>query len=162
MDSISIIATILTKALDLWTKPVLRFGIEDGRPTIEFNPVPIQRASVDERIAKIEVAKRNLTEALEAMEELQQAAEENKAELATAIERLGLAQKERSSAERELEAVRGIAQSDIEVFKKLAGVPSRMAIAKERFIGFLLGICASVIASGLWWGVMKLWPLFKS
>ncbi|MGE0351054.1 hypothetical protein [Hydrogenophaga sp.] len=146
----SVFAAILSKVLELWTKPVFRFGVQDGRPTVELFPERYEPASLDERIQRIDAARRNLIEALDAIDELKAAAEENKAELAAAIERLNSANRQRVTAERELAAVRDIAQSDIDVFKKLAGIPSQREIAKERFIGFLLGIAASIAAAGLW------------
>lgn len=161
MDS-SLIAVVIAKAFNLWTKPLLRLSIENGRPSVELFPGSDRKESIDERIQRIDTARNSLIDALGAMEELKQAAEQNKSELATAIERLNEAHYERASAEKELQAVRGIAQSDIEVFKKLAGVPSRLEIAKERFIGFVLGVTASVLASGVWWGLTKVWPLLKS
>jgi hypothetical protein len=162
MDSASFLSAVLTKAFDLWTTPVIRLSINNGLPSIELLLEQAPRATIDQRIEKIDLARKNLSEALEAMEELKQAAEQNKAELATAIERLDIAHKERAAAERELEAVRGIAQSDIEVFQKLAGVPSKLEVAKERFVGFILGILASVLASVVWWLLTKAWPLLKS
>lgn len=163
MIDTSLIATALSKALDLWTKPVLRFGIEDGKPTVELFPERTDRASVDERIQKIDAAKHNLSEALDTIHELKVAAEQNKAELSVALERLNDAKLQQMTAERELTAVRDIARSDIEVFQRLAGVPSRKQIAKERFIGFLLGITASIVAAGLWtlgeWLWQRLWPV---
>lgn len=98
-----------------------------------------------------EVARRNLAEALEAIDELKSAAEANQAELAIALERLRDAQDQRAAAEKEVKAVQSIAQADVEVFRKLAGVPSKMEIAKERLIGFILGVLASVI----WWALAK-------
>jgi hypothetical protein len=79
-----------------------------------------------------------------------------------AIERLSTAQAERVAAERELQAVRAIAQNDVAVFQKLAGVPSKIDIAKERVVGFVLGVLASVAASGVWWLVTRAWPMLRS
>lgn len=146
----NIVAAALAKALDLWTTPILRVGFQDGKPTVDYFPERTERASVDERILKIDAARKNLHDAIDAIDELKVAAEQNKAELASAIERLNDAKLQQDAAQRELEAVRDIAQSDIEVFKKLAGVPSQRQIAKERFIGFLIGIAASIAAAGLW------------
>ena len=84
------------------------------------------------------------------------------AEQAATLQTLAATQTQSASAEKELEAVREIAKSDIGVFQKLAGVPSRQEVAKERFIGFLLGIAASVLASAVWWALTKWWPLFRT
>jgi hypothetical protein len=82
-------------------------------------------------LAKIEVAKRNLEDALAAIEELRRTAEENKMELAAAIERLSEARTERLLAEKELQVVRSIAQNDVAVFQKLAGVLQRLTLPKS-------------------------------
>lgn len=157
------ISAALSKAFDLWTMPIIRLSIDgNGLPSIEILPKYAATDTIGQRIEKIDIARKNLVDALEAMEELKQAAEQNKTELAAAIERLNIAHKERVFAERELQAVRGIAQSDIEVFKKLAGVPSQLEVAKERFVGFVLGILASVLASGVWWGLSHVVPLLKN
>lgn len=150
MTEPSLLAAVLFKALDLWTKPVLRFGIEDGKPTVEFFPERTERVNVDQRIQKIDAARRNLCEALDAIDELKAAAEENKTELSIALELLNTVRTDQKSAERELTAVRDIAKSDIEVFQRLAGVPSQKQIAKERFVGFLLGVTASIVAAAIW------------
>lgn len=162
MELPSALAQILLKLLDVWTFPVLRFGIKGGLPYAELLPGETRAETVDERLAKIEVAKRNLEDALAAIEELRRTAEENKMELAAAIERLSEARTERLLAEKELQVVRSIAQNDVAVFQKLAGVPSKIDIAKERVVGFVLGVLASVAASGIWWLVTRIWPLFKS
>jgi hypothetical protein len=161
MELPSLVASFLIKVLDLWTTPVFRFGIRYGRPYAELLPKDSPHETIDARLAKIEVARRNLAEALEAIDELKLAAEENQVELAIALERLRDTQNQRVSAEREMQTVKSIAQADVEVFRKLAGVPSRMEIAKERLIGFILGVLASVIASALWWALAKYWPSLK-
>ena len=161
MELPSLIATLLVKGLDLWTTPVFRFGIRNGLPYAELLPKDSPHETIDARLAKIEFARRNLAEALGAIDELKSAAEANQAELAIALERLRDAQEQRASAEKEVQAVQSIAQADVEVFRKLAGVPSKMEIAKERLIGFILGVLASVIASAIWWALAKYWPSLK-
>lgn len=161
MELPSLITSVLIKGLDLWVTPVFRFGVRNGRPYVELFPKDSQHETIDARLAKIEVARRNLAEALEAIDELKSAAEANQAELVIALERLRDAQDQRASAEKEVQAVRSIAQTDVEVFRKLAGVPSKMEIAKERLIGFILGVLASVIASFIWWALTKYWPPLK-
>jgi hypothetical protein len=157
-----IIASVLYKFMELWTTPVLQFHIRADRASVEFMPKGAVRHSLDERIEKIESARLNLTEALSAIDELKLAAEENKVELAKALQTLSATQTQSADAAKELEAVREIAKSDVGAFQKLAGVPSRREVAWERFIGFIVGIVASVLASGIWWMLSKWWPLLKT
>jgi hypothetical protein len=102
------------------------------------------RRPIDERIAKIDEARRNLQEALGALEELTTEAERNKAELDQAVRRLGEARAEHASEARQLAEVKRIAQSDVEAFRRMAGLTSP---AKERWIGFFGGIAASLVAA---------------
>ena len=93
-----------------------------------------------------------------AIDEIKAAAGANKADLEAALEQLGRTQAEHNAARRELELVRQVANSDVETFQRLAGVPSKSQIAKERALGFVFGVIASLLASGIWWGAVKLWP----
>lgn len=156
------LAAVLYKFMTLWTKPVLQLRIRADRASVEFMPKVAPRQSIDERIEQIDSARLSLVGALTAIDELKFSAEKNKVELAATLKTLTAAQTQSASAEKELEAVREIAKSDISVFQKLAGIPSRSQIAKERFIGFLLGIAASVLASALWWALSKWWPLLRT
>ena len=148
--------------MELWTTPILRFHIRSDRASVELLPKRAGPQSIDERIEKIEAARLNLTEALTAIDELRQAAEDNKVDLAKALQALTDTEGKRADAAKQLEALREIAENDVGAFQRLAGVPSRGDIARERFIGFLFGIAASVIASGIWWAFTRLWPLLKS
>lgn len=119
-------------------------GISLGPISIDF-----EQRSLDERIARLDIAKRHLEDSLGAIEELQRAAKENKAQAESALKRLAQLQEEKSKAEIELSEVRKLATADISTFQKVAGVPSRAQVKRERVIGFALGVLASVVASGL-------------
>jgi hypothetical protein len=118
--------------------------------------------TIDDRLLKIESAKRNLEDALSAMNELTIAAEQNKLELASAMRSLEIIKHDKSHAERQLESIKTIAETDIQAFRKIAGVPDKLQVAKERFIGFVLGVLASLLASVFWWLLTKSMPLLKS
>ena len=156
------LSSVLYKFMDLWTTPLLQFHIREDRATVEFIPKRAPHQRVDERIEQIESARLSLVEALDAVDELKLSAERNKRELAATLKTLTAAQTQSASAEKELEAIREIAKSDISTARKLAGIPSQSQVAKERFIGFLLGITASVVASGIWWAFSKWWPLLRT
>jgi len=162
MELPSVLANVVFKAFELWTTPVFKFRLRPNRVLVEFMPKEEPHQSVDERIAKIEAARLNLTEALGAIDELKTAAEQNKAELAQALQTLCVTQAEKAIAERELQAVRQIAQNDVGAFQRLAGVQSKRDVARERFVGFLLGVIASVLASAVWWGLSMLLPMLKT
>lgn len=110
--------------------------------------------SIDQRIANLDVARDNLVAAVTAIDELKAEAEQNKTELSSALDRLRLLEAEKANAEQELASLRQIASADIAVFQKLAGIPSRRDIVRERLVGFLLGLLASLAASLIWWLIM--------
>jgi hypothetical protein len=145
------IGQILSIALRVWTTPVLGIGLRDGKFQVEVGPGKIKTRGIDERIAQIDIAKQSLEAALSAIDELKTTARHNREDLNEALNRLRHVGEAKTAAERELSSIKQIAQADIEVFRKLAGVPSRADVARERLLGFIFGVAASLIASGLWW-----------
>ena len=146
-----IFSKALTKAVSFWYRPIILFHARDDKFGVDLFPGIQGGGSIDERIAQIDHAKVNLTAALSAIDELKTTAEKNKMELQDALERIQDVRQHKAAAEKELENVKQIAQADVEVFRKLAGVPSRRDIARERFIGFVLGVIASLLATFIWW-----------
>ena len=106
---------------------------------------------IDERISKIDDARTYLTEVLSAIDELHNDAERNKKELKEALGNLSEVEKNKDELERELTSIREVIKSDVGTFRKLAGIPSKEDIKKERAIGFFTGVLASIVASGLIW-----------
>lgn len=151
----------LAYLLRLWFHPVLSLRARGDEYHVELWASMEQTPGIDERIAQIDVARDNLESALSAIDELKAAAERNKDELRGALERIEQARAAESAAERELENVKQIAQADVEVFKKLAGVPSRAQMARERFVGFLIGVIASLAAWGVLWILKRFWDRVK-
>lgn len=162
MELPSFVAVFLKTLVDVLSSPVLRIGTENGRAFADIVWKDQPSLSIDQRIEKIDTARANLADALAAIDELKQAASLNKADLEEAVSQLNQTHAARSEAERDLRGVRKIAESDVDVFRKLAGVPSRSQVAKERALGFLFGVIASLIASGLWWFIATMWPVLKS
>lgn len=146
---------MLSAVLRFWTTPLLEIGLQDGKVQVEFGPGKIKTPGIDERIAQIDIAKKSLEAALSAIDELKTTAHRNREDLNEALNHLRQVGEDKTAAERELSSIKQIAQTDIEVFRKLAGVPSRADVAKERFIGFIFGVVTSLIASGLWWFFME-------
>ena len=56
----------------------------------------------------------------------------------------------KASAEHELDTVKKMAEADVEVFRRVVGIPSRRDIAKERLVGFVIGVIASLAAALIW------------
>ena len=106
------------------------------------------KGSIDERIAKIDAAKTNLMESLQAIDELKEEAERNKKEIIIAVEQVNRLEKDKTHLQSELEAIRTIVEADVSAFRQVAGLgPSE--IRRERLLGFLSGVIASLIASSI-------------
>jgi methyl-accepting chemotaxis protein len=103
--------------------------------------------SIDERIKKIELAKENLKEGLLAIEDLEKEAEKNKKEVKDAILKINELNENKTGLEEELKTIKEVISSDVNAFKKVAGIPSQKQIKKERVLGFISGVIASIIAS---------------
>lgn len=112
-------------------------------PRLPWEPPP---PSIDQRLAKIEVAKAALVESLSAVEELQRQAQDSKVEHERVRAELATAVASKDDVERKLQAVQKLIAQDVDAFQALAGVPN---VGKERFIGFVSGFLASIIASGV-------------
>jgi hypothetical protein len=145
------VAAILKHLVDFMSEPVMRIGTRNGVPFAEIVFKEEFRQTVDERITKIDSARANLAEALIAIDELKAAASANKADLEMVLQQLGKTNAEHSAAKQKLVLVRQVANSDVETFQRMAGVPSKSQIVKERVLGFVFGVIASLAASGLWW-----------
>lgn len=113
---------------------------------LELPSISETRKPIDLRIVKIDEARANLQEALSALADLSQEAERNKNELSSALARLHEARAAHASETEQLNQIKTIAQSDIDAFRRMAGI----APARERIIGFLAGIFASLVAAGIW------------
>lgn len=112
--------------------------------------------SVDERVARLDEARNALMEGLQAIDELRDEADRNKQDLAAALAELSTVQVSKATAERELYAVKEAVNVDIEVFRSLARIPNEAQIRRERLMGFITGVLASILASTIWWAGSKL------
>jgi hypothetical protein len=113
-------------------------------------------SSIDERIAKIDEAKNSLLEGVRLIDELRETAENNKKDAELALLQINRLETDKASIQKELDSIRIIAKTDIETFRKMAGVPSATDIRRERIIGFVSGFISSLIASGVIWLVVTL------
>jgi len=112
--------------------------------------------SMDHRVARLDEARNALLEGLQAIDELREEADRNKQDLAKALTDLSNVQVNKATAERELHAVKEAVNVDIEVFRSIARIPDEAQIKRERLVGFVTGVLASIIASAIWWAGSKL------
>lgn len=106
-------------------------------------------ASLDERLSKIDSARQNLSEALQAIDQLAESAEAQKNELASLTAAVARALQQKANVSDELQQVRALASLDTQAVRRALDVPSRTQRWVERLIAFLLGIGASLLASVL-------------
>lgn len=137
---------------DVWVEAVKRFFQKKGWSA----KLPEQAAqSIDDRIAKIDEARNNLVEVLNAVDELRSAAEQNQRDAETALRQLDELEQNKASLEKELGFVKSIIDADVDVFRRIVGVPSSDDIRRERVYGFITGVISSVVASGLVWLIVQ-------
>jgi len=105
--------------------------------------------NIDERIAKIDVARNNLMEGIKAIDELKIEAEQNKQQVSDAINKLSELENNKTNLSNEINSLKSIIQSDVETFRKIANIPSSSERKRERYIGFISGVIASLVASGI-------------
>ncbi len=106
-------------------------------------------ASLDQRLKRIESAKHNLTDALEAMNELQQQAEESQRALTEITRAIDGAEAQREQVTTELASIKSLAALDSEAVRKALGVPTRAQRWAERIIAFFVGVLASLAAAAI-------------
>ena len=102
-------ATLFKWAYTFWYSTVLRFGIRGNQFYFEVFPSEQDTAGVDQRLAQLDTARRNLLVALSAVDELKETAERNKDELRQALARVAELRSHKSAAERELREIKTIA-----------------------------------------------------
>jgi len=132
----------------------LRLRIAGGGIEISFDRQVEE--SIDERIRKIAIARANLVDGLAAIDELRMSAEENKKEVQTALEQLAVMERDKADLQEKLQSVRQVISSDVQAFREVAGIPSKLDIRKERVVGFVSGVIASIVASAVVLGVAKI------
>ncbi|MGJ5036191.1 hypothetical protein ACQR13_18970 [Bradyrhizobium sp. HKCCYLRH3059] len=120
------------------TRLGVSISVDDGTDTL------------DARIAKIDTARQSLSEALAAMDELKERAEEHKHELAFLTQQVERAEIDKANLSGELKTLKDMAALDTDAVRKVLRVPTQVSIWTERVLSFFLGVAASVVASFLY------------
>lgn len=118
------------------------------RPIIGIGP--LSDDEVDARLVKLELAKQNMQEALEAIDGLQELATRNKTEIAQLNRMLQKAHLDKAAVSGEIETLKSLASLDSNAVKKALGLPSRMGVILGWLFSFVLGIATSFSASYLY------------
>lgn len=117
-------------------------------PSISIEYTSSRRA--DERIERLEDARKALSEGLQAVEDLKQEAEKNKQDSVQALATLAKLREHNASLSQQIEASKTIIESDIDAFRKIAGIPSEREQRRDKLLGFWTGVLASIVAAVLW------------
>jgi hypothetical protein len=151
-------ATLAAEAIvNLLRRVKIRWGIRIFG--VEFVLTPSKASeTIDARLEKIEVARASLEEALAAMDDLKETAEENKRDLATLSAAIDRAENEKTSLTTQLETLKSLAALDSEGVRKGLGLPTAVDMWRERIYGFVFGIIAAVLGSLIWeLGIKPVW-----
>ena len=138
---------------DLIAKVLKRIRVKLNVAGVEISFDRAAELSIDDRIRKIDKARENLVDGLAAIDELRRSAEQNKKEVQQALEQLAQLEEDKRNLQAKLESTRQIIGSDVQAFRDIAGIPSPAAVRRERVIGFVSGVVASIVASGLLYGI---------
>jgi len=122
-------------------------GLTFGAASLVYEAAKPQ-APIETRLQRLDEAKEALSESLEAIEQLKIEAENTHTRRAQALADLELLLASKQTAEQKLVTIKRAIQQDVTAFQELAGISD---VWKERTIGFLSGVAASMAASGLIW-----------
>jgi hypothetical protein len=147
--------------VDLLRKRGVKFAIRAFGMEVKLAPSKASE-TIDTRLEKIETARSNLADALIAMDELKDAAEDNKRDLAALSASIERAEGEKTSLHGELESLKALAAIDSASVRKGLGLPTAVDVWRERIYGFLFGIVAAVIGAIIWDLAMKpIWEGYR-
>ncbi|MDQ6623830.1 MAG: BREX-1 system adenine-specific DNA-methyltransferase PglX [Verrucomicrobiota bacterium] len=151
MSALNVSASVALRLVELVAKALQQFRITFDVGAASMRVEYRSPESLDNRIAKLDATKTMLEDALQAVDELRDSAAASKDEVSRALQRLAELQKEKKSLEEEAQSMRSLIDADVTALRKVAGVPSPTQIRRERLLGFVTGVLASVVASGVVW-----------
>lgn len=152
---IEVSVAILAKALQplFWAVDRAFFGGVGTRLAESLEP----KEPLDDRLSKLETARAALADGLSAVTELQEAVQLSKRDYVSARADLEATLASKADAESKLKSIRQIMDQEVTAFRSLAGVPD---VRRERVVGFLTGVLASIVAAAIcaiavWgWGLL--------
>lgn len=103
--------------------------------------------TIDARLQKIDSARQNLAEALQAIDELADTAAQQKREMEDLSRIVEATAVQKGMVENELATLRSLARLDATSVRKVLEVPNFWQRWMERLIGFAFGVVASILAS---------------
>lgn len=143
-----VLAEAVIEALD---KAIL--GVVPGRGLLGFF---LKSAPIDERIARLDLTRAHLADAIEAVEELQAQAQSNQIAVRQLYKSLDEAEQQRTLVQKDIDALREVAKLDATSLRKGLGIPTPGQRVFEWLLSFILGVAASLLAAFLWrftpWG----------
>ncbi|PIA70324.1 hypothetical protein CDR19_16610 [Ectopseudomonas toyotomiensis] len=152
--------SLLSIYIEFVAKILRRLHVTVGISGISVGFQEEAQQSLDQRVAKLDAARANLVDGIQAIDQLMAEAQKNKTEIAEAAQQISRLKADKQTLAEELSAIKSVVTADVDAFRKIAGVPTVGDIRRERLIGFASGITASLIASALIYGTTKFFQSF--
>ena len=148
IDLLDSVAKYMSKLLGKYFK-VIRIG------PIELKLRPDAGESYERTFKKIEAAQNNLSQAVEAIDNLKIEYTNESKRLEKLLQDVKKKREEYQNTSQELNFLQRLTNGEREQLRRSLGINEK----RSKVIGFVAGVLASLIASGLWLGVPKLWDL---
>ncbi|MDF1740472.1 MAG: hypothetical protein P1U86_15030 [Verrucomicrobiales bacterium] len=156
---ISIVAKAIEMVVDEFGRLFRRSRIVIKAPFVEWE-INTTSKSIDKRIEKLDDAREALSQGLDAIDELRTDASRHKNEVKKALEELSDLSSETAELEAKKDSIAKVLDSEVSAFRDVAGIPSEVQRRRDKVLGFVSGVIASMVASGLIyagvWGVKTL------
>src|SRR5690606_30804104 len=101
--------------------------------------------TLDARLSKLDQARQNLVEALDAVAEMEAQANESKAELNRLSAAVRRAAGQKAALAEEVQTARALASLDVKSVQTALGMPTRFQRWVDRLLSFTMGIIASLL-----------------
>lgn len=145
---ISTISKVIELVVDEFGKIFKRSRIVLRIPFFEWH-IKTTSQTIDERIEKLDDAKEALSQGLEAIDELRSDASRHKSEVQNALEELSNLNAETEELGAKREAISKVLESEVSAFRDVVGIPSPKQRQRDKVLGFVSGVIASMVASAL-------------
>ena len=144
VDSVSVYINLIEKVIDLIE------GKKRKRKALE--------TPLGETLNKVETAHEHLTDAIESIDVIREQVVAEKTQLDILLKEVESKREQYHDATNDLNLTQKLLNQDQEKLRSALGVNS----SRQKIVGFISGIVASVIATAIWVGGSKLWPYIQT
>lgn len=151
---------LIVNIVDSLKKLLIRSKIRVDLPFIQWE-INTTSSSIDDRLSKLNDAKAALESGLQAIGELKVDATRHKSEVRSALEKLAQLTRETKVLEGQKEEIAEVLDSNISAFRMAVGIPSKAEQNKDKILGFISGVLASLVAAALIYGGTEGYKYYK-